>query len=229
MLAIALLQLTLQMQTPNPQPVVLELFTSEGCSSCPPADALMGEWIANNPTQSVRVLTFHVDYWNYLGWKDPFADAMFTKRQRNYVEKLSLNSAFTPQVVVDGVYSVVGSRKGEILNAMQKRQKERRQVDLHVTWDGPQQLRTRTPITSREMTLTYLTLIDESESRVLAGENRGRSLKHYRVVTGIESFPATADQHYPIPPSANESDRVVVLLEDTRTGAILASAEIALP
>ncbi len=96
-------------------PAVLELYTSQGCSSCPPADALLGE-LSQMP--GVLVLSFHVDYWDSLGWRDHFALPMARERQRGYVETLRLSSAFTPQVVVDGRSSFVGSDRRRILAAM---------------------------------------------------------------------------------------------------------------
>src|SRR5271170_5028525 len=96
-------------------PAVVELFTSQGCSSCPPADALLGEL---SQTPNVIALAFHVDYWDSIGWRDRFAIPNAVERQRRYVESLGLSSAFTPQVVVDGRGSFVGSDKRRILSAM---------------------------------------------------------------------------------------------------------------
>src|SRR5438477_10817318 len=81
------------------QPVVVELFTSQGCSSCPPADALIRE-LRKEP--NVIAIAYHVDYWDYLGWRDPFSSNEWTLRQLQYVHSLKLNSAYTPQIVVDG-------------------------------------------------------------------------------------------------------------------------------
>src|SRR5271163_2453732 len=106
----------LRAQSSSPRgPAVVELYTSQGCSSCPPADALLGE-LSQMP--SVLALSFHVDYWDSLGWRDHFALPMARERQRGYVETLGLSSAFTPQVVVDGRSSFVGSDKRRILAAI---------------------------------------------------------------------------------------------------------------
>jgi hypothetical protein len=98
------------------RPVVAELFTSEGCSSCPPADALLGELARTRP--DVLALAFHVTYWDRLGWPDPFSLAAATDRQRNYSATLGLDGMYTPQMVVDGVRDVVGSDRSDVLAAL---------------------------------------------------------------------------------------------------------------
>ena len=92
------------------KPVVLELFTSQGCSSCPPADALLGR-LAQRP--EVIALAWHVDYWNHLGWRDPYASRQATERQKAYSSQLGID-VFTPALVVDGANIVVGSRQREV-------------------------------------------------------------------------------------------------------------------
>jgi hypothetical protein len=97
------------------QPVVVELFTSQGCSSCPPADALLGE-LASRP--GIVALAYHVDYWDDLGWKDRYSIPEAAQRQRGYVKRLSRSGAFTPQIVVSGDTSVVGSNRREVERAI---------------------------------------------------------------------------------------------------------------
>src|SRR5215831_16018900 len=96
---------------PPAGPVLVELFTSQGCSSCPPADQLLGE-LARRP--DVVAIGFHVDYWDYIGWKDPYAGPWATKRQRSYAHSLGLHMVYTPQVVVDGGADAVGSDRAAI-------------------------------------------------------------------------------------------------------------------
>jgi hypothetical protein len=95
--------------------VVVELFTSQGCSSCPPAEALISELRSVN---GVVPLSFHVDYWDRLGWKDPFSSRLWTQRQLMYVGAMKLNSAYTPQAVVNGTAQLVGSSRGEMMSAI---------------------------------------------------------------------------------------------------------------
>src|SRR5258707_8836135 len=98
-------------------PVVVELFTSQGCSSCPPADSLLGEL---SKRSDVLALGFHVDYWDYIGWKDPYASKLATKRQHDYAAALRLHMVYTPQMVVDGRTDVVGSERGDVAAAIGK-------------------------------------------------------------------------------------------------------------
>src|SRR6516162_11701198 len=96
-------------------PVVLELFTSQGCSSCPPADALLGKLAKRT---DVLPLAFHVDYWDYIGWKDPYASKEATDRQYAYGRSLGLNMVYTPQMVIDGSQDVVGSDEGAVIRGI---------------------------------------------------------------------------------------------------------------
>src|SRR5262245_17840110 len=98
--------------------VLVELFTSEGCSSCPPADRTLAFLSENQPVRDVEIipLAFHVDYWDRLGWKDPFSSALFTQRQEKYAQHFQIDSAYTPQMVVDGESQFVGSQQGKANN-----------------------------------------------------------------------------------------------------------------
>lgn len=107
--------------TASDSPVLLELFTSQGCSSCPPADRLLSA-LAADPDLAGRVLplAYHVDYWNYIGWTDPFSEARWSERQRRYAEELPSGRVYTPQLVVDGRSHLVGSRRADALQEIRK-------------------------------------------------------------------------------------------------------------
>src|SRR3954453_9134164 len=118
----------------GPTPVVVELFTSQGCSSCPPADALIHD-IANDPAMRGRVipLAFHVDYWDSLGWRDPFSSAEWTQRQARYARTMRLSSAYTPQAVVNGSREFVGSNRAAMSAALEKASNEKPRADITLT------------------------------------------------------------------------------------------------
>src|SRR6186997_2744530 len=104
--------------------VLIELFTSEGCSSCPPADEALEEIQKKYNDKNVLVLGYHVDYWNKLGWKDVFSDASFTQRQEYYSRIFHLNSIYTPQVVVNGKSEFVGSNKEKLISSIEEQLNE---------------------------------------------------------------------------------------------------------
>src|SRR5271169_3536328 len=117
------------------RPTVVELFTSEGCSSCPPADALLAE-LAGRP--DVLALSFHVDYWDRLGWKDPFSSPDATRRQHGYADLLGLATVYTPQIVVDGRWQAVGSDRGEVEHALDLARRDRQEVPITLALDHGQ-------------------------------------------------------------------------------------------
>src|SRR5262249_26015813 len=114
------------------RPLVVELFTSEGCSSCPPADAVLAE-LGGRP--DVLALSFHVDYWDRLGWKDPFSSPAATERQQRYASLLGLATVYTPQIVIDGKWQAVGSDRVEVEQALGSARRDRRQVPVMLTLD----------------------------------------------------------------------------------------------
>src|SRR6185369_16506868 len=107
-------------------PVVVELFTSQGCSSCPPADELLGR-IAHDPALRGHVipLAFHVDYWDHLGWRDPFSSPEWSKRQLDYVRAMELTGAYTPQAVVSGARELIGSNEKQLFAAIEEASKKK--------------------------------------------------------------------------------------------------------
>ena len=167
-------------------PVLLELFTSEGCSSCPPADTFLRKLDQLQPIPGARliVLSEHVDYWNQLGWKDPFSSAELTQRQSNYAERLG-SDVFTPQVVVDGREQFVGADAKSIQAAI-LRAANRAKAGITVreaSRDGSSALvHILVPPLSFPAQLWVALADDHDESSVRHGENSGRTLTHVAVV-----------------------------------------------
>src|SRR6516165_12689703 len=129
-------------QTPEPRrPVLLELFTSEGCSSCPPADRLLETFDRTQPVSGVDliVLSEHVDYWNRLGWTDPYSSSLFTERQQEYVRQLHLDGAYTQQLVIDGQGDFVGSDERAIRAGIQRAEaRPKTAISLRAERAGPE-------------------------------------------------------------------------------------------
>ena len=164
-------------------PVVIELFTSEGCSSCPPADALLAE-LAAQP--GLLALSFHIDYWDGLGWKDPFSSAAATARQRRYAEELGVGTIYTPQIVVDGRWQAVGSDRAEVAQAIAAARRAPAALPVTLAIDRGEARVTVGPSGNGAIGAVLLVGFDRSGTdNVLRGENAGRTLTHADVVRGI--------------------------------------------
>ena len=192
-------------------PVVLELFTSQGCSSCPPAESLLGSLLAR---PDVIALSWHVDYWNYLGWRDPFADRQWTERQRHYARALRAE-VYTPALVVNGAHMVVGSDTTAVREAMAK--VPALTVPASLTRDGDGLVAT----VGTEAVTALLAIYDpERITAVGAGENTGRRLKEYRVVREIRPLSPGTQRIGGIDPSRGAA----VLVQDA-AGRVVGAAE----
>jgi len=175
------------------RPVLVELFTSEGCSSCPQADRLLIRLEQEQPVAGALIVPmgFHVDYWNHLGWKDPFSSRAYSDRQYEYSQALGLNGVYTPQMVVDGRLEFVGSDSSEAASAISAAARAPKgRVTLE--WDPPDakgHLTTRVRVASvpageSAETVDVFLAVTESglETSVARGENAGRRLQHTAVV-----------------------------------------------
>lgn len=168
-----------------PPKAVLELYTSQGCSSCPPADALLKSYVAR---PDIIALTFPVDYWDYLGWKDTFAKAKFSERQRAYGKQRGDGQIYTPQMVVDGLGHTIGSNANEIDRAIASHATKftRSRVTVAMrTERGQLLIETGNAPDGSDIkdANIWLALVQaEGEIPVRAGENRGKTLKYYNVV-----------------------------------------------
>ena len=165
------------------RPIVVELFTSEGCSSCPPADALLAQLAQHG---DLLALSFHVDYWDRLGWRDPFSSAAATARQDRYAHLLGLTTVYTPQIVVDGRFEAVGSDAAAVADAIDDARRRPTGVPMSLALDGG---KVRIALGSGDATPASVLLIGfdrRAVSQVAHGENGGRTLTHADVVRGFE-------------------------------------------
>lgn len=208
---------------------VVELFTSEGCSSCPTADALL-EKLAAEGQNNVYVLSYHVDYWDRLGWKDVFAKPAWTARQSAYVRHFNLESAYTPQAVVNGSEEFVGSGSLQLHTSVDN--------GLHQNFTQP--LRVSALNQGEKISISYnatasndnvvnLALVQKSAtSQVARGENSGRQLHHINIVKDLLELPATAEgeAHFSVPQNFVTGDyKIIAFLQNKNDLKIVGATE----
>jgi len=218
----------------GPGPVVVELFTSQGCSSCPPADALI-RGISRNPALQGRVipLAFHVDYWNYLGWRDPFSSAEWSRRQMFYAHRFSLSSSYTPQAIVGGATQFVGSNAAALDSAIVAASQEKREGNVVVTVAGDSvTVRAEVPPSSKAHLDVMLALVENDvTTSVVNGENGGRTLVNDAVVRDLARIATVTGGRVektialkPKPEWNRKNVSVVAFLQDHATLAIHGAA-----
>lgn len=175
---------TVALAEPAPRPVVVELFTSQGCSSCPPADALLAALKRSQP--DLLVLGFHVDYWDRLGWKDPFSSPAATQRQRRYAAALG-SGVYTPQLVVGGRREMVGSDRVSVLTAVEAARKELGRAPSPVLRLDAREGKAVLTVGAGQGagTLWLVGFDDEHTTQVGSGENGGRRLTEVNVVRSL--------------------------------------------
>lgn len=230
---------------PEPPLVVVELFTSQGCSSCPPADRVLSELGYGD---GILPLAFHVDYWNRLGWEDPFSSALWSARQQAYARVLPAGRLYTPQAVVQGTEHLVGSRRGQLEEAVAEARREPPRAALEGVIERPAAetvtvtLAAGSPPREGEaakdgsgpgkgpLEAVVLLVEDGLETEVERGENARRTLRNDHVVRAL--VPAPLEPGWPTSGSVTlslEGDwdpgklRIVALLQDARTKEIYAA------
>lgn len=194
-------------------PVVLELFTSQGCSSCPSADEFLRKLAKD---KRVIPLAFHVDYWNSLGWRDPFSSRDWSQRQGDYVRAMKLSSAYTPQMVINGSRQYVGSSAFEIYRAIEEEWKRKSDARVTISPDGVIRAQTKTPAE-----LIVITYENGVVTKISRGENAGRTQTNDAIVRKLErlgTVTGTVEKRVAV------TKNVVVLLQDPKTLRILAAA-----
>lgn len=216
----------------TPTPIVIELFTSEGCSSCPPADRLLASLDRDQPISGAQliVLSEHVDYWNSLGWIDPYSALEFSERQRHYGDALHLPDVYTPQAVIDGRFEAVGNSAPKLRAAIQQAMREKKlplrfmaarsETGIHVQLEAEGNA-------PRGAQVFFAIAEDSVQSHVSAGENSGHMLAHTAVVrsltkagklSGPLSLDLKANSHW------GQHLRVIAFVADHDGGKILGAA-----
>jgi hypothetical protein len=219
--------------------VVVELFTSEGCSSCPPADELLGRLRRDLSARNVQVipLGFHVDYWDGLGWKDRFSSVEFTKRQEQYAQALRVDGPYTPEMVVDGAVEFVGNDAGRAQSTIRQQASQLETTQVKIATAGADQLSVQVkgaagPSSGNALVMLAITE-DNLTTQVGSGENGGRTLHHAAVVRELRQLgrlheggfeanaPLKLDKNW-----KRNDLRAVVFVQEGPTGKILGAASL---
>lgn len=227
-IALAIAAFSAATRAGEPAPVVVELFTSQGCNSCPPADAVLGDLARHD---DVLALSFHVTYWDRLGWPDTFGLEASTRRQERYADWLDLDALYTPQMVVGGRLDLVGSRKARVLEAIELlRAHAAPGLEIAVTDD------TLTLGSGAfERAIVWLAAFDDAHDvRIERGENAGRTLRYHHVVREIVPLGEWRGRsaRFELPLArlvADGRDGAAILVQRARDGAMLGALEVDLP
>ena len=228
-------------------PVLVELFTSEGCSSCPPADEILQKMdkLQPIPTVEIVVLSEHVDYYDQIGWKDPFSSHFYTERQARYVERMKVDSAYTPQMVVDGEFQFNGTDAKTAVQDIQKAATaEKISVKLgafQTNQKGKLLINVQTaplPGSSSSSSADVLLAVadDVDVSNVGSGENSGKTLTNVAVVRELKSVGKidksngfSRDIETNIPGTSTSKSRIVVIVQEPHQGKLLGIASTHYP
>ncbi|TNE30109.1 MAG: DUF1223 domain-containing protein [Alphaproteobacteria bacterium] len=215
----------------NDHPVLLELFTSQACYSCPSAEALLRE-LALRP--DVITLEYHVDYWNELvyglagRWKDPYSSPQYTERQRDYNNALRGSAkVYTPQIIINGAVETVGSRKKEIEQAVAAAKDSGLRLTAWLKKDNMLQIETGAAVLPQDTRLVLARYLKRAETDVVSGENKGKNLVSYNVVTALSHIKPAQDENgiinSKITPLKTE-EHCAVFAQDKKTMQIRATA-----
>ncbi|MEO8710746.1 MAG: DUF1223 domain-containing protein [Parafilimonas sp.] len=209
---------------------VVELFTSEGCSSCPPADAAVAR-LLKKYSNNVYVLGYHVDYWDNLGWKDMFSSAAYTQRQREYGKFFKLSSIYTPQIVVNGTEQFIGSDENKLNDAvtkdLQQTSTAKLTIDATATDNKTVIVNYTTDVTNAKVKIALIQLV--AENKIKRGENSGATLHHVNIVRDLKivSASATGNVVLNIPDGLSEKGfRIIAFTQNINDSKITAAMEV---
>ena len=211
---------------PPRRPIVVELYTSQGCNTCPPADALLGELAERS---DVLPLSFHVDYWDYIGWKDPFALPVNTPRQRGYAKEFQSRFIYTPQMVVDGRIDAAGHRQRLVYGAIDRAAQDLSAVPVSIDRNAGL-VRIGEGEAPTEGASVWLVVFDKKHSSDIArGENAGKTLSYFNVVRDFRKIGSWTGAPLEIPldlAAAAANDSCAVLLQSGENGPMLGAARM---
>jgi hypothetical protein len=222
-------------ESAQPVPIVVELFTSEGCSSCPPADLLLRKLDSSQPIAGAHliVLEEHVDYWDDLGWKDPFSSHEFTLRQSAYADRLKVRAPYTPQMVIDGNLEVLGSdarRVQAVLDSTRSLPTVPVRLSSLTIENGKVHAHVETGNLPSKAEIFVGLALDRADTEVKRGENGGRHLEHVAVLQSLHhQGKAQAGQSFTrevtIPAkSPGAAYRVIAIIQEPDQGKIIGAA-----
>lgn len=222
--------------TPQRSAVLVELFTSEGCSSCPPADELLIQLTTKQPVAGAQIVALgqHVDYWNRLGWTDPFSAASFSQRQSWYAEGFRSNGPYTPQMVVDGHIEFVGNDQRKAIRAVEEAARVAK-LPTSITWGDEVSVSIEAGELKSPAEVFVAIVENGLTSAVKRGENGGRNLRHAAVVRNWQSvgtmktgIPFTTTRRLRIDKDWNsEQLAAVVFAQEKQSRRVVAAASIA--
>ncbi|MEO6588014.1 MAG: DUF1223 domain-containing protein [Pyrinomonadaceae bacterium] len=175
--------------------VIVELFTSEGCSSCPPADKVLARLQKEQPVENVEIipLALHVDYWDYLGWKDKFSSADYSARQTGYADKFKLDAIYTPQMVVDGQTQFTGSQFDTAVNSV-KESANSKKAGVELAIENNNLKVDISDLPKHDAAYVWFVITEDNlQTDVKRGENLGRKLPHTAVVREMKLLDTLAE------------------------------------
>ena len=217
---------------------VVELFTSEGCSSCPPADKLIARLEKESGDKPIYILAFHVDYWDRLGWKDAFSSADYTARQKQYAQWLKLPQYYTPQAVINGTSECVGSQEANLRNAIKTgldgSEKTKLTLSNIKVDNNKATLQYHTEGTKKNCDLLIALIQKDASTKVESGENGGHTLSHVQIVNQLKTTPlkkgTDGTQSFSLPKGFDPQKwELIGFVQNTSSGEIIGASKAAFP
>jgi hypothetical protein len=234
-LILAIFALTCGCAGQTPTPVLVELFTSEGCSSCPPADAFLRTLDSTQPIQGAQLIVLgeHVDYWDDQGWRDIYSDHNFTVRQGNYVNRMGLKSSYTPQIIVDGSAECSGNDRKRAIDVIEKARAQSKvslQISSATVANGKLRAHIESDTLPANAEVFVALALDHAESQVLRGENSGHHLEHVAVArnfvkVGKADKGATFAKDLELKVKPASAYRIIAFIQEANQGKILGVVE----